>query len=276
MFEDGEDETQHLIRNQHSASVTGANECPVAVINENLELLPPYTSLPNAAIAPTFSETGSSSVTSDVPVISCRVCQALVHVEDKLHLHVIKCHACGEATPIRPAPPMKKYVRCPCKCLLICNLSSQRIVCPRVNCRRVISLSPIPTNSSIGNLSPDNQRNQNSVNFRIICAYCHFSFVPTKSLKRFQLCPHCSKTSFTSSFHKKRSLLYVGLILFFTFCIATAALVVLLVLFKKHSYVYIYILVGFLGLIDVITIGYFIWLAKKKSSKIEHFSLQYT
>ena len=35
--------------------------------------------------------------------------------------------------PIADPPPSKKYVRCPCNCLLTCSSTASRVICPRPN-----------------------------------------------------------------------------------------------------------------------------------------------
>jgi len=127
------------------------------------------------------------------PVISCRVCQAMINVEGKLHQHVVKCSACNEATPIRNAPPLKKYVRCPCNCLLICKASSMRIACPRANCKRIINLAPLNgiPNESIGP--------SNNLDNRVTCGHCMQTFIFDPRTQALARCPHCRKISSVGS-----------------------------------------------------------------------------
>lgn len=127
-------------------------------------------------------------------MVTCRVCQAMIDISGKRDQHVVKCCQCNEATvclymffvlsmlvhgtkltstiflmqPIRNAPPGKKYVRCPCNCLLICKSSSQRIACPRPNCKRIINLAPSPITPPV--LSMPGM-------CRVGCAHCHDTFL---------------------------------------------------------------------------------------------------
>ena len=95
--------------------------------------------------------------------------QNSIDITGKREQHVVKCSSCSEATPIRIAPPGRKYVRCPCNCLLICKNTSVRVACPRPNCKQVISLVPSgPPQVPVPNVPGM---------CRVVCAYCHDTFL---------------------------------------------------------------------------------------------------
>ncbi|XP_056273365.1 type 2 phosphatidylinositol 4,5-bisphosphate 4-phosphatase isoform X2 [Pseudoliparis swirei] len=129
-----------------------------------------------------------------VPVINCRVCQSLINLDGKLHQHVVKCTVCNEATPIKTPPTGKKYVRCPCNCLLICKDTSRRIGCPRPNCRRIINLSPVM-------VIPEEQPAQPALpiqpeGMRVVCGHCGNTFLWLElRFNTLAKCPHCKKIS---------------------------------------------------------------------------------
>ncbi|KAI2652741.1 Type 2 phosphatidylinositol 4,5-bisphosphate 4-phosphatase [Labeo rohita] len=170
-----------------------------------------------------------------VPVINCRVCQSLITLDGKLHQHVVKCTVCNEATPIKNPPTGKKYVRCPCNCLLICKDTSRRIGCPRPNCRRIINLSPVM-------VIPEEQPAQPALpvqpeGMRVVCGHCGNTFLgsddeddecsqpssglairgPSDLFKWMELrfntlakCPHCKKiSSVGSALPRRRCCAYI-------------------------------------------------------------------
>ncbi|XP_041986370.1 type 1 phosphatidylinositol 4,5-bisphosphate 4-phosphatase [Aricia agestis] len=120
------------------------------------------------------------------PMVTCRVCQAMIDISGKREQHVVKCSECNEATPIRNAPPGKKYVRCPCNCLLICKSSSQRIACPRADCKRIINLAPSPVTPPVPTLPGM---------CRVVCIHCQDTFLYQLMKNSPVRCPHCRKVS---------------------------------------------------------------------------------
>uniref|UniRef100_A0A915BKQ0 Phosphatidylinositol-4,5-bisphosphate 4-phosphatase n=2 Tax=Parascaris TaxID=6254 RepID=A0A915BKQ0_PARUN len=135
------------------------------------------------------------------PTVTCRVCSALIHIEGKTRQHVVKCSQCNEATPIRAAPPGKKYVRCPCNCLLLCKAASNRIACPRTNCKRVITLgSATPVGTAVR--AP-------AGTCRVACVHCQEVFMFNTLNNTAAKCPHCKKVSSVGqSYARSRAIVF--------------------------------------------------------------------
>ncbi|CAJ0578459.1 unnamed protein product, partial [Mesorhabditis spiculigera] len=170
--------------------------------------------------------------------VTCRVCDATIDLDGKHNQHVVKCAHCQEATPIRPAPPGKKYVRCPCNCLLICKASSTRIACPRHNCRRVIALANA-TPTGMATRAP-------AGSCRVMCGHCQEVFLFNTLNNTLATCPHCKRSSSVgATVARARAILYLFA------SIVLTILSVLLTVFtsqKAHSMFYIYLLwIGFYG-----------------------------
>lgn len=174
-------EKQPLLQNEGNTNYTtneaesaaqgagGGTQATVSSIGPD-ELPPPY----------------QQGTVGGVPMVTCRVCHAMIDITFKREQHVVKCNQCNEATPIRNAPPGKKYVRCPCNCLLICKSSSQRIACPRANCKRIINLAPSPVTPPVPSMPGM---------CRVTCGHCSDTFLFNTFNNALARCPHCRQVS---------------------------------------------------------------------------------
>jgi len=168
-----------------------------------------------------FAPPTYNSVSGGAPMVTCRVCQHAIDISGRRDQHVVKCPNCTEATPIRGAPAGRKYVRCSCNCLLICKNTSQRIACPRPNCKRVISLAqPVPMGPNglaPGVAGPGLNPNATAPlprvpgMARVHCAHCQDTFLFNTVNNALARCPHCRKISSVGpEFSRRRGLYFLG------------------------------------------------------------------
>ncbi|RWS24592.1 type 1 phosphatidylinositol 4:5-bisphosphate 4-phosphatase-like protein [Leptotrombidium deliense] len=198
-----------------------------------------------------------STVIGGRVVINCRVCGTMVDITGKKDQHVVKCENCGEATPVKQAPPGRKYVRCPCNCLLVCKLTAQRIACPRPNCKRIINLT---AERALGPSPQETNMQGGSVPgmCRVTCGHCIESFLFNTLTNTLARCPHCRRLS-TVGYEYARTRGLVFIILFLLFFGAACGVTVGTHLYaqKQHGLIAVYVILFLISFIFLCRSLYF-------------------
>lgn len=208
----GEDDTSPLISTEPDSASEFTNEASVASMSGMVTSGSPPPSYapmnePPPAYTPAMPNMQAQSGALGEPTVVCRVCQQLVFIRGRENQRVVKCSNCHEATPIKPPPAGKKYIRCPCNALLTCRATSTRISCPRANCKRVINVggAPQPPPSDV---PVPTVPGGSDVRIRVTCGHCNETFV-FRTTAHLARCPYCRKiSSVGASFAKNRALIF--------------------------------------------------------------------
>jgi uncharacterized protein (DUF983 family) len=277
----------------------------------------PSMSHEEEAAAPTVND-------EEMKVIQCHVCKSQMDISNKKETFVVKCSVCNEATvsslylvelgrnsrtnlfecrsslvsqPIRKAPPKKRYIRCSCQCLLICFENAQRIVCPRSNCKKIITVKDVPAGSatktnptataaappfasqqrsvaaqnsylSIGQYrSQQQQTNRDFGNVGscfVICGHCGHRFMFNTLLNTLARCNSCRRlSSVGKEFSRTRGAIFLVLFLMF---IAVG----LGVQFGAAAYSDSYLVIALYAILYIISVIFFGKSVYYLSMKISH------
>lgn len=216
------------------------------------------------ASAPPEEPPPYSELPADSSSVTCGVCSSPIIVSSHSKQHLVKCPSCHEATPLLNPPAGKKYVRCPCSCLLICKATSQRVACPRPSCKRVIDLGAGASVAVVPPLQPHGSR--------VSCGHCSQVFLWTDSTNRKRTrCPHCRQVSFVGRSYPWRRFLYFLMTGLF-FAIFTGILAAC-TWEDAEEYGAIYVIWTVLAVLCVASFGWaFYWLRIKISEPIQSYT----
>lgn len=160
--------------------------------------------------------------------ITCQICQSTIPLKSTFKARVVKCPRCQEGTPIKEPPPGKKYIRCPCNCLLVCSATAKAVLCPRDGCNRKTQLTaPTPAPRTDNKLSFRNSISDSQV----LCPHCLFGLQIVAPRSRYIQCTQC-KRKLTLLNHKDRSKLllrYSSFLFILALLLATGILIFALV-----------------------------------------------
>ncbi|CAH8292377.1 unnamed protein product [Schistosoma rodhaini] len=106
-------------------------------MNEKNLLVSADTRIGRSVIKPVVERAVTSDEDSQATV-NCRVCRQVITFIPREKQMVVRCSRRSEATPFKGPPTGKQYVKCPCKCLFVCNESTSKVGCPRPECQNVI------------------------------------------------------------------------------------------------------------------------------------------